>query len=331
MKYKASTTRYNDMKYRRCGNSGVVLPEISLGLWHNFGDITPFSTQKEILRTAFDNGILHFDLANNYGPPCGEAERNFGKHLKNDFLPYRDELIISTKAGFLMWDGPYGNYGSRKYLIASLDQSLKRMGLDYVDIFYHHCPDPNTPLEETMSALDQIVRSGKALYVGLSNYKPTEARKAMEILKSLGTPCLINQPSYAILNRWIEEGLTNLLYEEKVGCICYAPLRSGILTGKYLNGIPKDSRIAKDPRYLKNNALSESVLKKVSALDKLAKQRGETLSQMALAWVLNNKVVTSALIGASKPSQVLENIKAVHSSPFTQQELDLIDSISKGE
>ena len=242
MTYTASENRYGQMQYRRCGASGIRLPMLSLGLWHNFGAITPFETQQSILRTAFDHGITHFDLANNYGPPYGEAERNFGVHMDRDWRPYRDELILSTKAGYDMWPGPYGNFGSRKYLIASLDQSLKRMHVDYVDIFYHHRPDPDTPLEETMAALDHIVRSGRALYVGISNYKPEQAKKAIAILKQLGTPCLIHQPSYSMLNRWIEEGLTQVLREEKVGCICFSPLSGGLLTDRYLNGIPADSR-----------------------------------------------------------------------------------------
>ena len=327
MTYVPAPTRYDAMTYRRCGRSGLKLPVISLGLWHNFGDITPFGVQQSILRTAFDNGITHFDLANNYGPPYGEAERNFGMPMLRDWTPHRDELVISTKAGYDMWPGPYGNFGSRKYLIASLDQSLKRMNLDYVDIFYHHRPDPDTPIEETMGALDQIVRSGKALYVGISNYKPDQAREAIRVLRALGTPCLIHQPSYSMLNRWIEDGLTDVLREEQVGCICFAPLQNGLLTGKYLNGIPADSRAAHDPRYLKPSQITEDKLRKIAALAEIATARGQKLSQMALAWVLRDEVVTSALIGASRPEQILENVKALDAAPFTAEELAQIDAI----
>ena len=327
MTYIPAPTRYDAMTYRRCGRSGLKLPVISLGLWHNFGDITPFGVQQSILRTAFDNGITHFDLANNYGPPYGEAERNFGMHMLRDWKPHRDELVISTKAGYDMWPGPYGNFGSRKYLISSLDQSLKRMNLDYVDIFYHHRPDPDTPIEETMGALDQIVRSGKALYVGISNYKPDQAREAIRVLRALGTPCLIHQPSYSMLNRWIEDGLTDVLREEQVGCICFAPLQNGLLTGKYLNGIPADSRAAHDPRYLKPSQITEDKLRKIAALAEIATARGQKLSQMALAWVLRDEVVTSALIGASRPEQILENVKALDAAPFTAEELAQIDAI----
>ena len=327
MSYIPAENRYEQMNYRRCGNSGLMLPMISLGLWHNFGNITPFGVQQSLLRTAFDNGVTHFDLANNYGPPYGEAERNFGVHMDRDWHTHRDELIISTKAGYDMWPGPYGDHGSRKYLIASLDQSLKRMHLDYVDIFYHHRPDPDTPIEETMGALDQIVRSGKALYVGISNYKPAEARKAIDTLKQLGTPCLIEQPSYSMLNRWIEDGLTDVLREKRVGCICFAPLASGVLTGKYLNGIPADSRAAHDPRYLKPQSITEDKLDKVAKLADIAKRRGQSLSQLALSWVLRDEVVTSALIGASRPEQITENIAAVRHTDFTPEELKEIDAI----
>lgn len=327
MSYIPAENRYEQMNYRRCGNSGLMLPMISLGLWHNFGNITPFGVQQSLLRTAFDNGVTHFDLANNYGPPYGEAERNFGVHMDRDWHTHRDELIISTKAGYDMWPGPYGDHGSRKYLIASLDQSLKRMHLDYVDIFYHHRPDPDTPIEETMGALDQIVRSGKALYVGISNYKPAEARKAIDTLKQLGTPCLIEQPSYSMLNRWIEDGLTDVLREKRVGCICFAPLASGVLTGKYLNGIPADSRAAHDPRYLKPQSITEDKLDKVAKLADIAKRRGQSLSQLALSWVLRDEVVTSALIGASRPEQITENIAAVRHTDFMPEELKEIDAI----
>ncbi|MGN0778099.1 MAG: L-glyceraldehyde 3-phosphate reductase [Aristaeellaceae bacterium] len=327
MTYIPAQTRYDSMTYRRCGTSGIKLPAISLGLWHNFGNITPFGVQQSLLRTAFDNGITHFDLANNYGPPYGEAERNFGVHMLRDWKPHRDELILSTKAGYDMWEGPYGNFGSRKYLIASLNQSLKRMNVDYVDIFYHHRPDPETPLEETMGALDHIVRSGKALYVGISNYRPEQAAKAIAILKELGTPCLIHQPSYSMFNRWIEDGLTDVLRQEGVGCICFAPLQNGLLTNRYLNGIPADSRAAHDPRYLKASDITPDKLEKIRALNDIAQARGQALSQMALAWVLRDPVVTSALIGASRPEQIVENVKALNAAPFTSEELASIDAI----
>lgn len=323
--YTPAETRYDTMQYRRCGKSGVMLPAISLGLWHNFGNITPFGVQQSLLRTAFDNGITHFDLANNYGPPYGEAEHNFGIHMDRDWHTHRDELFLSTKAGYDMWKGPYGDHGSRKYLIASIDQSLKRMHVDYVDVFYHHRPDPDTPIEETMGALDQIVRSGKALYVGISNYHPAEAEKAIRVLKELGTPCLIEQPNYSMLDRWIEDGLTDVLRAEGVGCIVFAPLQNGLLTGKYLNGIPADSRAAKDPRYLKAENISQEQLRKVAALKEIADARGQKLNQMALQWALRDEVVTSALIGASRPEQIIDNIEAVHAAPFTREELDKIE------
>ncbi len=329
MAYTAIDTRYDSMAYRRLGASGLLLPAISLGLWHNFGDITPFNIQQSLLRTAFDHGITHFDLANNYGPPYGEAERNFGIHMLRDWKPYRDELVLSTKAGYDMWKGPYGDNGSRKYLIASINQSLKRMNVDYVDIFYHHRPDPNTPIEETMGALDQIVRSGKALYVGLSNYSPEQTEAAAKVLKALGTPCLIHQPSYSILNRRIEQGLTDVLRTEKIGCIAFAPLQNGLLTGKYLQGIPADSRAAHDPRYLKPQDITQEKLLKISALNDIAVARGQKLSQMALAWVLRDEVVTSALIGASRPEQIIENVKALDAHAFTKEELAKIDAIVK--
>ncbi len=325
MPYTPAENRYDVMQYRRCGNSGVMLPLLSLGLWHNFGGITPFSTQQAMLRTAFDHGITHFDLANNYGPPYGEAERNFGRHMEADWKPHRDELFLSTKAGYDMWPGPYGDHGSRKYLIASLDQSLKRMHVDYVDLFYHHRPDPDTPMEETAGALDQIVRSGKALYVGISNYQPEQAKKMIGLLRGLGTPCLIEQPSYSMLNRWIEGGLTDVLRTEQVGCICFAPLQNGLLTGKYLQGIPTDSRAARDPRYLKADRISEETMAKVRKLQPIAEARGQKLSQMALAWVLRDPVVTSALIGASRPEQVRENVAAVQNLSFAPEELEAIE------
>ncbi|MBO5500986.1 MAG: L-glyceraldehyde 3-phosphate reductase [Clostridia bacterium] len=333
MTYIASETRYDSMQYRRCGKSGLKLPAISLGLWHNFGDITPFGVQQSLLRTAFDNGITHFDLANNYGPPYGEAERNFGVHMLRDWKPYRDELIISTKAGYDMWPGPYGDFGSRKYLIASLDQSLKRMNVDYVDIFYHHRPDPETPIEETMGALEQILRSGKALYVGISNYNAQQTEAAVKALGNLGSRLLIHQPSYSMLNRWIEKpmegvgSLTDVLRKTGTGCICFAPLQNGLLTGKYLGGIPADSRAAQDPRYLKPSSITEDKLAIISQLNDIAQARGQKLAQMALQWVLRDEVVTSALIGASRPQQIVENVAALNGPAFTQEELRLIDGI----
>lgn len=330
MDYIASENRYDKMQYRRCGKSGLMLPAISLGLWHNFGDITPFGVQQSLLRTAFDNGITHFDLANNYGPPYGEAERNFGIHMQRDWKPYRDELVISTKAGYDMWKGPYGDHGSRKYLIASLDQSLKRMNVDYVDIFYHHRPDPDTPIEETMGALEQILRSGKALYVGISNYNAQQTKAAID---ALGTHLLIHQPSYSMLNRHIEKpmegtgSLTDVLRAEGVGCICFAPLQNGLLTGKYLTGIPADSRAAQDPRYLKPSSITEEKLAVISKLNDLAQARGQKLAQMALQWVLRDSVVTSALIGASRPQQIIENVEALNGPAFTEEELKRIDEI----
>ncbi len=327
MTYIPSETRYDAMQYRRCGNSGLLLPAISLGLWHNFGDITPFGQQQAILRAAFDNGVTHFDLANNYGPPYGEAERNFGEHMKRDFSPHRDELIISTKAGYDMWKGPYGNWGSRKYLISSLDQSLKRMNLDYVDIFYHHRPDPNTPIEETMAALDHIVRCGKALYVGISNYRPEQARIAIKTLRELGTPMLIHQPNYSMLDRWIEGGLTDVLREEGVGCIVFAPLAGGRLTGKYQHGVPADSRAGHDPRFLRPSMIDDKLNTCTAQLSEIAAARGQKLSQLALQWVLRDNVITSALIGASRPEQVIENVKAPHFPALTEGELAAIETI----
>lgn len=331
MNYTPNPDRYSQMPYRRCGKSGLLLPAISLGLWHNFGNITPFSTQQSILRTGFDLGITHFDLANNYGPPYGEAERNFGIHMDRDWHTHRDELIISTKAGYDMWPGPYGNWGSRKYLISSLDQSLKRMHLDYVDIFYHHRPDPDTPIEETMGALDQIVRSGKALYVGISNYyDPDQARTAIRILREMGTPMLIHQPRYSMMSRVPEEGLFDALREEGVGCIAFAPLCNGILTNKYLNGIPADSRAGHDPRYLKPDMITEEKVEKVRKLNSLAQERGQSMPQLALQWALRDSVVTSALIGASRPEQVVENVQAVRYPALTAEELARIEDILNG-
>lgn len=327
MNYIAAENRYEQIPYRRCGKSGLLLPAISLGLWHNFGDITPFETQQSILRKAFDKGITHFDLANNYGPPYGEAERNFGKHFLNDWHTHRDELVISTKAGFDMWAGPYGDHGSRKYLISSLDQSLKRMNLEYVDIFYHHRPDPDTPIEETMGALDQIVRSGKALYVGISNYNAEESRVAIKCLREMGTPMLIHQPHYSMLNRWIENGLTDVLKEEGVGCIAFAPLANGVLTNRYLNGVPADSRAAHDPRYLKVSDLTEEKMTVVRKLNDMAQKRGQTVAQLVLLWTLRNPVVTSALIGASRPEQIEENVSAFKNPVLTDEEITEIENI----
>jgi len=333
MDYIAEESRYERMQYRRVGKSGLKLPALSLGLWHNFGNITPFGVQQSLLRTAFDNGITHFDLANNYGPPYGEAERNFGIHMLRDWKPYRDELIISTKAGYDMWPGPYGNFGSRKYLIASLDQSLKRMNVDYVDIFYHHRPDPETPIEETMGALEQILRSGKALYVGISNYNAQQTEAAVKALGSLGSHLLIHQPSYSMLNRWIESptsesgSLQDVLKREGVGCIAFAPLQNGLLTGKYLNGIPADSRAAHDPRYLKPSSITEEKLTKIRKLNGIAAARGQTLAQMALQWVLRDDVVTSALIGASKPEQITENAAALGFPALSAEELNAIEAV----
>lgn len=327
MIYQADSKRYQNMPYRRCGRSGLKLPAISLGLWHNFGDSTRVDTSRDLLRHAFDNGITHFDLANNYGPPPGSAEENFGRILREDFLPYRDELIISSKAGYTMWDGPYGDWGSRKYLIASLNQSLKRMNLDYVDIFYHHRPDPETPLEETMMALDHIVRQGKALYVALSNYPAQRAQEAITILKALGTPCLIHQPKYSMFERTPEQGLLTVLKEEGVGCIGFSPLAGGMLTDRYLNGIPEDSRAASGSRFLSSDQLTADKMEKVRLLNELAQQRGQKLSQMALAWILRGDRVTSVLIGASKTSQIDDAVGMLVNREFSQAELDRIDTI----
>ncbi|MBP3952438.1 L-glyceraldehyde 3-phosphate reductase [Bacillus suaedae] len=328
MTYLASPTRYDSMKYNRTGNSGLLLPAISLGLWHNFGGVDTFENGRAMLRRAFDLGITHFDLANNYGPPPGSAEEMFGTILKTDFKPYRDELVISSKAGYHMWDGPYGEWGSKKYLIASLDQSLKRMGLDYVDIFYSHRPDPNTPLEETMRALDQIVRQGKALYVGISSYNAEQTAKAIEILEELGTPMLIHQPSYSMLNRWIEEdGLQDVLEENKIGSIAFCPLQQGLLTNKYLGGVPKDSRAAKSTGALGEDQVTEEVITKIQKLNRIAEDRQQSLAQMALAWVLRDGKVTSALIGASRVSQIEDNVAALNNLSFTTEELTQIDQI----
>jgi L-glyceraldehyde 3-phosphate reductase len=324
MTYHAAEDRYTQHPYRRCGRSGLQLPEVSLGLWQNFGDESPLSTQRAILRRAFDLGVTHFDLANNYGPPFGSAELNFGRIFREDFRPYRDELVISTKAGYDMWPGPYGEWGSRKYLLASLDQSLSRMGLDYVDIFYSHRLDPDTPLEETMGALDTAVRQGKALYVGISSYSPERTKEAVDILRSLGTPLLIHQPSYSMLNRWIEGGLLDVLEEEGAGCIAFSPLAQGLLTTKYLNGIPEGSRASRNGS-LSKDQLSDKTLAHVQALNEIAATRGQSLAQMAISWVLRDQRVTSALIGASSVAQLEENLAAAGKSAFTDEEITTID------
>ena len=324
--YIADKNRYEKMNYRRTGNSGLLLPEVSLGLWHNFGDQDNFKNARNLLKCAFDHGITHFDLANNYGPDPGSAESNFGKILKKDFKNYRDELIISSKAGYGMWPGPYGDNGSKKYLISSLDQSLKRMDLEYVDIFYHHRPDYDTPLEETMGALDLMVRQGKALYVGLSNYQPKEAKKAFQILNDLGTPCLVHQPNYNLFNRWIEDGLIDLLGDSGVGAICFSPLAQGMLTDKYITGLPKDSRAVKDSPFLNTSQVLE-MLPKIKGLNEIAKNRNQTLAQMAISWILKEDRITSVLIGASKTSQILDSVKAIENTVFSKEELASINVI----
>jgi len=326
MSYTADQGRYRKMQYRRCGNSGIQLPALSLGLWHNFGDMDERSNYRKILHTAFDQGITHFDLANNYGPPPGSAESNFGKLLKEDFGAYRDELIISSKAGYTMWEGPYGDWGSKKYLVSSLDQSLKRMQLDYVDIFYHHRPDPLTPLEETMGALDLIVRQGKALYAGISNYPADKAAEAITLLKRMGTPCLIHQPKYSMFVRWVEEGLLDVLEVEGVGCIPFSPLAQGLLTNRYLNGVPEGSRASKRV-FLKAEDITANKVEKIKALNEIALERGQTLAQMALAWLLKDKRVTSVLIGASRPEQLLDSIACLKNTHFEKGELDRIELI----
>lgn len=327
MSYTPDFERYGKMKYRRCGNSGLKLPEISLGLWHNFGHVDQLENSAKILQLAFDNGITHFDLANNYGPPPGSAEENFGKILARDFNGYRDEMIISSKAGYTMWDGPYGDWGSKKYLVSSLDQSLKRMNLDYVDIFYHHRPDPDTPLEETMAALDLIVRQGKALYVGLSNYRVEEATKAISILNDLGTPCLIHQPKYSMYERWVEGGLLDLLGNEGIGCIPFSPLAQGLLTDKYLKGIPADSRAAKAHGALQENQITAEKVSQLNKLNDLAKSRGQKLAQMALSWLLRDNRITSVLVGASRPEQLADSLACLTNTTFSPDELTQIDVI----
>lgn len=331
MSYLPNPERYETMPYRRCGNSGLKLPALSIGLWHNFGGIDTIENARDILRTAFDKGITHFDLANNYGPPPGSAEETFGRIFKEDFKAFRDELVISTKAGWKMWDGPYGDWGSKKYLVASLDQSLKRMGLDYVDIYYHHRPDPETPLEETMHALDLIVRQGKALYVGISSYSAEETAAAVSMLKSMGTPCLIHQPKYSMFERWVEGGLLDVLEANGVGCIPFSPLAQGLLTNKYLKGIPEDSRAA---RHRGNGAIDEDQvtpdkIEKAVKLNEIAKNRNQNLAQMALSWILKDPRITSVLIGVSKASQVTDSLQCLENTSFTAEELQAIDQILK--
>ena len=327
MTYLASPQRYDAMPYRRCGNSGLKLPAISLGLWHNFGGVDTFERYRDTLRTAFDHGVTHFDLANNYGPPPGSAEENFGALMKRDFKPYRDELIVSSKAGYTMWGGPYGDFGSKKYLVSSLDQSLKRMGLDYVDIFYHHRPDPDTPLYETMSTLDLMVRQGKALYVGLSNYPAELAAQAIDMLRDMGTPCLIHQPRYSMFDRWVEGGLLDVLGEKGVGCIPFSPLAQGLLTNQYLNGIPEGSRASKAHGFLKAEHITDEVLDKIRDLNQVAQQRGQSLAQMALAWLLKDPRVTSVLIGASSAKQLSDSLACLNDLTFSPEELSAIEAI----
>jgi L-glyceraldehyde 3-phosphate reductase len=329
MAYSPVSSRYDTMKYRRCGKSGIKLPEISLGLWHNFGNVDDYPTSRAILLKAFDRGITHFDLANNYGPPPGSAEENFGRMMRDDLRPYRDELLISTKAGYWMWPGPYGEWGSRKYILSSLDQSLKRMGLDYVDIFYSHRPDPETPLEETMSALDQAVRQGKALYAGISNYPPDMTLQASAILKNLGTPCLIHQPRYNILDRWVEKELLNVLETEGIGCIVYSPLAQGLLSDRYLKTIPADSRAGKPHGFLKEDRVHQ-FLPRIIRLNEIAKERGQSLAQMSLAWLLRDTRVTSVLIGASSVPQLENSLQAINNIEFSESELRRIDEAASG-
>lgn len=328
--YIAAQDRYDSMRYNRCGRSGLKLPAVSLGLWHNFGGVDTLENARAMARLAFDLGITHFDLANNYGPPYGSAETTFGEIMRKDLAPYRDEMIISTKAGWDMWQGPYGDFGSRKYLIASLDQSLKRMGLDYVDIFYHHRPDPETPLEETMGTLDQIVRSGKALYIGISSYSAEETMRAVKILRGMGTPLLIHQPSYNMFDRWVEDGLLDVLGSEGVGCIVFSPLAQGLLTDRYLKEIPDDSRVVKSGKFLTKDDLTAQTLDRVRRLNEIAQQRGQSMAQMAIAWVLRQPAVTSALFGASRPEQVINIVGALKTLEFSQEEITRIDQILAG-
>lgn len=327
MNQNISADRYDKMLYRRCGKSGIKLPAISLGLWHNFGHVNVFENSKNLIYTAFNNGITHFDLANNYGPPPGSAEEVFGKILRENFKGYRDEMIISSKAGYTMWDGPYGDWGSKKYLVSSLDQSLKRMKLDYVDIFYHHRPDPETPLEETMNTLSLMVQQGKALYVGISNYQAADAAKAIKILKDNGTPCLIHQPKYSMFERWVEGGLLNVLEDNGVGCIPFSPLAQGLLTDKYLHGIPADSRVATSGVFLNESNITPEKIEVISKLNEVAQSRGQKLAHMALSWILKDNRITSVLIGASKPEQITDSIKALDNITFSEAEIKLIDEI----
>lgn len=327
MHYTPANNRYQEMEYRRSGNSGIKLSAISLGLWQNFGHVNDFENSRKLIQTAFDSGITHFDLANNYGPPPGSAEENFGKILQTDFKGLRDEMIISSKAGYTMWDGPYGDWGSKKYLVSSLDQSLKRMNLDYVDIFYHHRPDPETPLEETMATLNLLVQQGKALYVGISNYKTPEAKRAIDLLKQMGTPCLIHQPKYSMFERWVEESLLDLLTEEQVGCIPFSPLAQGLLTDKYLHGIPQDSRAASGSISLHESDITSDKIEKIKALNEIALHRNQKLAQMAVSWLLQKPQVTSVLIGASKASQIQDAVNAVKNQQFTTEELQQIENI----
>ena len=330
MNYLPTESRYQTMRYNRSGRNGLKLPAVSLGLWHNFGGVDTFSNSRAMVLRAFDLGITHLDLANNYGPPPGSAEETFGQIMSKDLMPYRDELVVSSKAGYLMWEGPYGEWGSRKYLVSSLDQSLKRMGLEYVDIFYHHRPDPETPLEETMQALDYIVRSGRALYAGLSNYPADKTREAAKILRQLGTPCLIHQPAYSMFNRWVEDGLLQALKDEGIGCIAFSPLAQGLLTDRYLGGIPEGSRASKAHGFLKPANITDDKLAKVNKLNEMAKSRGQTLAQMSLAWVLRHETMTSVLIGASKVEQIEDAVGTLNKLDFSGGELKQIEAILKG-
>lgn len=329
MAFLPSPQRYDTMEYRRCGKSGLKLPALSLGLWHNFGGIDHFENARNILKLAFDKGVTHFDLANNYGPPAGSAEETFGRVLKKDLLPYRDEMIITTKAGYYMWQGPYGEWGSKKYLVSSLDQSLKRMGLDYVDIFYHHRPDPETPLEETMAALDLIVRQGKALYVGISNYSAAETEKAVKMLRELGTPCLVHQPKYSMFERWVEDGLLEVLEQNGVGCVAFSPLAQGLLSDKYLKGIPADSRAAsgRGNGALESGRITQEKINQVLQLNEMAQQRGQNLAQMALSWILKDPRITSVILGVSKPEQLTDSLKCLDNKEFSAEELQKINQI----
>ena len=329
MDFLPSPQRYDSMEYRRCGKSGLKLPALSLGLWHNFGGIDHYENARNILKLAFDKGITHFDLANNYGPPAGSAEETFGRALKQDLLPYRDEMVVTTKAGYHMWQGPYGEWGSKKYLVSSLDQSLKRMGLDYVDVFYHHRPDPETPLEETMAALDLIVRQGNALYVGISNYNATETEKAVEMLRAMGTPCLVHQAKYSMFERWVEGGLLDVLEQNGAGCVAFSPLAQGLLSDKYLKGIPADSRAAsgRGNGALESGRITEGKLKQVLQLNEIAQQRGQSLAQMALSWILKDPRITSVILGVSKPEQLTDSLKCLENKEFSTEELQKINQI----